>query len=155
MKKLLVCYFSATGTTKNVAEKISTLLNGDLFEIEPVLKYSNNDLDWMNKKSRSSVEMADDKSRPEIVHQVKNLEDYQKIIIGFPVWWYREPSIIDTFIEENSLERKEIYLFVTSGGSGVEECLDRLKKKYPYLNFKSGKRLNSSINESDVLSWIK
>ncbi len=155
MKKLLVCYFSATGTTKNVAEKISKLLNGSLFEIEPSLKYSPKDLDWMNKKSRSSIEMADDQSRPEILNTVKDIEDYQKVIIGFPVWWYREPSIIDTFIEENNLEGKEIYLFVTSGGSGVEECLVSLKKKYPHLNFISGKRLNSSINESDILSWIK
>ena len=97
MKKRLVCYFSATGVTKEVAEKVSQILSGDLFEIEPVLKYSSEDLDWTNKKSRSSVEMASEESRPEIVHQVKNLDEYQEVIIGFPVWWYREPSIIDTF----------------------------------------------------------
>ena len=155
MKKRLVCYFSATGVTKEVAEKVSQILSGDLFEIEPVLKYSSEDLDWTNQKSRSSVEMASEESRPEIVHQVKNLDEYQEVIIGFPVWWYREPSIIDTFMEENHLEGKDIYVFVTSGGSGVEECLVSLKKKYPSLHFVSGKRLNISLQESDIFSWIK
>ncbi len=155
MKKLLVCYFSATGNTKSVAEDISKLLNGDLFEIEPQIKYTSKDLDWTDKKSRSSMEMSDDKSRPEIKNKIENIDSYSKIIIGFPVWWYREPSIIDTFIEENSLEGKEIYLFVTSGGSRVEECLDSLEKKYSHLNFISGKTLNSSINEREILSWIK
>ena len=87
MKKLLVCYFSATGNTKSVAEDISKLLNGDLFEIEPQIKYTSKDLDWTDKKSRSSMEMSDDKSRPEIKNKIENIDSYSKIIIGFPVWW--------------------------------------------------------------------
>ena len=128
MNKLLICYFSATGTTKRVAEKLGEILNGDLFEIEPVNKYTNDDLDWTNKQSRSTLEMKDESSRPEVKGKVNNIEEYNKVIIGFPVWWYREPSIIDTFIEENDLKGKDIYVYVTSGGSTYEGSLKHLKE---------------------------
>ena len=113
-KKVLVCYFSATGTTKRVAEEIAKSVDGDLFEIEPVEKYTSEDLDWTNKSSRSMVEMEDVNSRPGIVKKVDNLGNYKKVIVGFPVWWYCEPSIIDTFMEENNFNGKSVYVFVTT-----------------------------------------
>ncbi len=133
-KKVLVCYFSATGTTKRVAEEIAKSVNGDLFEIEPVEKYTSEDLDWTNKSSRSMVEMEDVNSRPGIVKKVDNLGNYKKVIVGFPVWWYCEPSIIDTFMEENNFNGKSVYVFVTTGGSTVAGSFNSLKNKYNNVN---------------------
>lgn len=154
MDKLLICYFSATRTTKRVAEKLSEILNGDLFEIEPVNKYTSEDLDWTNKQSRSTLEMKNENSRPEVKGKVNNIEEYNKVVIGFPVWWYREPSIIDTFIEENNLKGKDIYVYVTSGGSTYEGSLKHLKEIYSELNFVGGKTLNR-IDENEIREWIK
>ena len=133
-KKVLVCYFSAIGTTKRVAEEIAKSVDGDLFEIEPVEKYTSEDLDWTNKSSRSTVEMEDVNSRPGIVKKVDNLGNYKKVIVGFPVWWYCEPSIIDTFMEENNFDGKDVYVFVTSGGSTVAGSFNSLKNKYNNVN---------------------
>ena len=154
MDKLLICYFSATGTTKMVAEKLSEILNGDLFEIEPVNKYTSEDLNWTNKQSRSTLEMNDESSRPEVKGKVNNIEEYNKVVIGFPVWWYREPSIIDTFIEENDLKGKDIYVYVTSGGSTYEGSLKHLKEMYGELNFVGGKTLNH-VDENEIREWVK
>ena len=145
MNKNLVCYFSATGTTKEVAEKIASIINADLFAIEPVNKYTSEDLDWTNKQSRSSIEMVDETSRPAIKNIVANITEYQNVVIGFPVWWYKEPAIIDTFIEENDLSNKQVYVYVTSGGSTVDGSLESLRQKYPNINFVSGKRLGMNI----------
>ena len=155
MEKTLVAYFSASGVTKTVAEKISKAVEGDLFEIEPVEKYTDADLDWMDKNSRSTIEMNDRSFRPPVKNKVENLEDYQKVVIGFPVWWYTAPTIINTFIEENDLTGKEIYVFCTSGSSGVDGSLNDLKKTYSNLNFVSGKRLTTSIGEGEISGWIK
>ena len=155
MSKILISYFSASGVTKSVAERISSIVNGDLFEIEPVNKYTNADLDWTNKQSRSSIEMNDKSSRPEVKNKVDNVDDYDTVLIGFPVWWYTAPTIINTFIEENNLENKKVYVFVTSGGSGVDESLNDLKSTYPNINFVSGKRLSSNVSETDITSWIE
>ncbi len=154
MNKILISYFSASGVTKNVAEKISSIVNGDLFEIEPVNKYTSADLDWTNKQSRSSIEMKDKSSRPEIKEKVNNINDYDTVLIGFPVWWYTAPTIINTFIEENNLENKKVYIFVTSGGSGVDESFNDLKSTYPNIDFVSGKRLAGNVSENDISSWI-
>ena len=154
MSKKLVCYFSASGTTKKVAQKISNILESDLFEIEPSEKYTSNDLDWTNKESRSSIEMANDNSRPNIKERVTNINDYDTIIIGFPVWWYREPSIIDTFIEENSLDGKKVYIFITSGGSSVDSSLESLRNKYKNINFVAGKRFTSNVVKNEIIDWI-
>lgn len=154
MNKNLVCYFSATGTTKEVAEKIASIINADLFAIEPVNKYTSEDLDWTNKQSRTSIEMADETSRPAIKNKVTNLTEYQNVIIGFPVWWYKEPAIIDTFIEENDLSNKQVYVYVTSGGSTVDGSLESLRQKYSNLNFVSGKRLDMNIEEQAILDWL-
>lgn len=155
MNKKLICYFSATGTTREAAEKLSQILQCDLFEIEPKEKYTDDDLDWTNNQSRTTKEMSDKDSRPSIKEKIKNIENYNEIILGFPVWWYKEPSIINTFIEENNLENKNVYIFVTSGGSTATESLEDLKKKYNKINFVSGKRINSNISENEVLEWIK
>ena len=154
MDKLLITFFSASGVTKEVAEKIATIVNGDLFEIEPVEKYTDADLNWMDKQSRSSIEMADKTSRPAIKNKVDNIDDYQKVIIGFPVWWYTAPTIINTFIEENNLQNKDIYIFVTSGGSSFGGSLKDLRASYPDLNFVNGIRF-TKVEESEVLDWLK
>ena len=153
MEKVLVCYFSATGTTKRVAVEIAKSVDGDLFEIEPVEKYTSEDLDWTNKSSRSTVEMEDINSRPSIVKKVDNLGNYKKVIVGFPVWWYCEPSIIDTFMEENNFDGKSVYVFVTSGGSTVEGSFISLKNKYNNVNFVSGKRF-SVVDKEEIKKWI-
>lgn len=153
MEKVLVCYFSATGTTKRVAEEIAKSVDGDLFEIEPVEKYTSEDLDWTNKSSRSTVEMEDVNSRPGIVKKVDNLGNYKKVIVGFPVWWYREPSIIDTFMEEKNFDGKSVYVFVTSGGSIVEGSFNSLKNKYNNVNFVSG-RIFSVVDKEKIKKWI-
>jgi flavodoxin len=154
MEKTLITYFSASGVTKEVAEKIATIIEGDLFEIEPVETYTDEDLNWMNKQSRTTLEMADKECRPAIKNKVNNLNEYNKIIIGFPVWWYTAPRIINTFIEENDLSGKEIYIFVTSGGSSFGGSLKDLKASYPNLNFVNGIRF-TSVKEQEVQDWLK
>jgi flavodoxin len=154
MKKL-VCYFSATGITKAVASMIAEFTESDLFEIEPVEKYTEADLDWQDESSRSSIEMKDKNSRPSIVNKVSNIDIYDEIIIGFPVWWYTAPTIINTFIEENDLSNKKIYVFVTSGGSTADGSFTDLSKKYPNLDFVSGKKLNRNVEKDDVINWLE
>ncbi len=155
MSKILVSYFSASGNTKRVAERISKAVSGDLFEIEPTVKYSNEDLDWTNNQSRSTIEMKDRDFRPPIKNKVDNINDYDKVIIGFPIWWYTAPTIINTFIEENDLSNKDIYIFVTSGGSSVNEGMDDLVKEYKNLNFVNGKRFVGTEEDDEYLSLIK
>ena len=154
MSKILISYFSASGVTKSVAEKIANAVNGDLFEIEPVQKYTPEDLDWTNKQSRSSIEMNNKSSRPQIVNKVPNIVDYDTVILGFPVWWYTAPTIINTFIEENNLEGKNIYVFVTRGGSGSEGSFRDLKITYKNLNFISNKRFTGRETDQDYINWI-
>lgn len=154
MSKVLVTYFSASGVTKGVAEKIATAIGGDLFEIEPEVKYTADDLNWNNKQSRSSIEMADKTSRPAVKNKVSNLDEYDTVIIGFPVWWYTAPSIVNTFIEENDFAGKNAYVFVTSGGSGYEGSFKDLKTAYPNINFISGKRFRGNEPEEEYKMWI-
>ena len=153
MNKKLVSYFSASGNTRRVAEKISSAVNGDIFEIEPKEKYTDKDLDWTDKQSRSSIEMNKN-IKPEIKKQISNLEEYNSIIIGFPVWWYKEPTIIDKFLDENNMNGKKIYVFVTSGGSSVDSTYKSLQNNYPNLNFIDGKRFTGKESEIDYKSWI-
>lgn len=155
MSKVLVSYFSASGVTKRVAEKIAKAIKGDLFEIEPTQKYTSEDLDWTNKQSRSSIEMQDKISRPQILNRISNITEYDTVVLGFPVWWYTAPTIINTFIEENNLEGKNIYIFVTSGGSGSEGSFEDLKKTYKNLNFISNKRFTGRETDEDYINWIK
>ena len=153
MNKKLVCYFSVSGNRRRVAEKISSAVNGDIFEIEPKEKYTDKDLDWTDKQSRSSIEMNKN-IKPEIKNQISNLEEYNSIIIGFPVWWYKEPTIIDKFLDENNMNGKKIYVFVTSGGSSVDSTYKSLQNNYPNLNFIDGKRFTGKESEIDYKSWI-
>ena len=154
MKKNLICYFSCSGVTKGVSEKLASFIDADLFEIVPVKAYTDEDLDWTNKSSRSTIEMNDESFRPKIKNKLDNIDNYEKIIIGFPVWWYREPSIIDTFIEEKNLTGKEIYIFVTSGSSSSESSFDSLKNKYIELNLKGHIRLNNNFTKEEINYWL-
>ena len=153
MSKILVSYFSASGTTKKVAEKVATAVNGDLFEIEPKEKYTKEDLDWTNKQSRSSIEMNNN-IKPEIENKVSNLEKYDKIVLAFPVWWYKEPTIIDKFLEENDMTGKNIYVFVTSGSSPIDSTYKGLQNNFPNLNFISGKRFTGNESEEEYKTWL-
>ena len=141
--------FFRNRNNKKIAKEIAQKLNTDIFEIEPLELYTKEDLDWTNKNSRSSMEMRNDKSRPRIKNKIENIEEYNKVILGFPIWWYKAPTIINAFIEENNLENKEIYVFVTSGGSGITDTFNNLKKDYPNLNFIKGKRL-----ETSEIDWV-
>ena len=154
MNSILVSYFSASGVTKEIASFIATKKGADLFEIEPTTKYSAEDLDWTNKNSRSTIEMNDKSFRPPIKRKAENIDNYNTIIIGFPVWWYTAPPIINTFIEENDLSNKKIYVFVTSGGSSSEGSFNDLKNTYPDLNFISSRRFNKSITLEEINDWL-
>lgn len=154
MDRKLICYFSCSGITKKVAENIKEVIDGDLFEIEPVDEYTEEDLDWTNENSRSSLEMKDSACRPKIKNKLENLEFYDTIILGFPIWWYTYPSIISTFLEENDLSGKKIYVYATSGSSTIDTAYNNLVTNYPNLNFVSGLRLTpNSTNELD--DWLK
>ena len=142
MNKILISYFSASGVTKSVASKISTTLNGDLFEIIPQEKYSDEDLNWHNNNSRSSVEMNDETTRPKILNKIDSIFDYDIFLIGFPIWWDLPPRIINTFIEDNKLTNKKVYIFATSGGSTISNSFNYLKQTYPNINFINGKLLS-------------
>lgn len=127
MPKTLVTYFSASGVTKKKAEKIAKYLCADLFEIKPKAAYTKADLNWMDKKSRSSIEMADKSSRPEIADDDAHIENYDVVYVGFPIWWYIAPTIINTFLEKYDFSGKKIVLFATSGGSGWGKTIDNIK----------------------------
>lgn len=154
MNKCLVAYFSASGTTKRIAETIAKVSGGDLFEIEPKKKYTDEDLNWMNKNSRSSVEMADKNCRPEINNKI-DISKYDYIFIGFPIWWYREPSIIDTFVESYDFSNKTIIPFATSGSSGIGEAPKNIQKLVPNAKVLSSKRLSVNVSENELNSWIE
>ena len=141
--KTLVAYFSATNTTKRVAEELSAKLGCDLYEIKPIRPYTDADLNWMDKASRSSVEMKDKSSRPEIVKGDVDLAGYDRILIGYPVWWYTAPTIINTFLEAYDFSGKEIVIWATSGGSGLGKAKDDLSKSTT-ATVKNGKLLNTS-----------
>lgn len=141
MKKL-VAYFSAGGVTKKAAERLANAVGADLFEIEAKLPYTKEDLDWMDKNSRSTLEMKDANSRPQIAKKCVNMDEYTTIYLGFPIWWYVAPTIIDTFLESYDFTGKTIVPFATSGGSGMGKTVDVLKKVCPAASWKSGVMVN-------------
>ena len=151
--KTLVAYFSASGTTKQVAKKISQVISGDIFEIEPKERYTSEDLDWTNKESRSSIEMNNN-IKPEILNKISNLDEYDKVVIGFPIWWYKEPTIIDKFLEENDMTNKNIYIFVTSGGSSIDTTYKSLINNFPNLNFIKGLRFKGNESDEEYKQFI-
>lgn len=149
----LVAYFSATGTTKGVAQKLARVTGGDLWEIEPLEPYTDADLDWRDDNSRSSVEMRDLSSRPAIKSTNADMEKYDTVYIGFPIWWYTAPTIINTFIESHDLAGKTLILFATSGGSSIDRSVKDLRTTYPSLNWKGGKLLNRAT-ETSISQWV-
>lgn len=150
-KKTLVAYFSATGTTAEAARQLAKAADADLYEIRPQQPYTDADLDWNDKQSRSSVEMKDRKSRPAIKGRLENAAQYDTVYIGFPIWWYTAPTIINTFIEQTDLAGKTIITFATSGGSSVSKATRDLKSAYPNLTWKEGGLLNErSLSEAQA-----
>ena len=150
-KKILVAYFSASGTTARVAEEIASAIDADLYEICPEVPYSSADLNWMDKKSRSSVEMNDPSSRPAIAAPVQDMAQYDTVFIGFPVWWYVEPRIVDTFLESYDFSGKTLIPFATSGGSGIEQAQRSLQSHCPAASWAKGRLLN----RSGAAAWAK
>ena len=147
MNKTLIAYFSASGETGKLAKTLSAVTGGDLFEIRPETAYTSADLNWMDKKSRSSLESADEDCRPAIEGGAFNLSGYDRVYIGFPIWWYTAPRVIQSFIETNDLSGKEIYLFATSGGSDAAKALSDMKKLYPTLSFMGASLLNGPVTK--------
>ena len=154
MSKILVTYFSASGVTKSVAKRLANIVNGDLYEIDPKERYTDEDLDWRNKQSRSSLEMKNNESRPEIILKNIDIDNYDTILIGFPIWWGIAPRVVNTFIESINLNGKTIIPFCTSGGSGMSYCENDLRKTYPNFNWKQGKRLFGNEDEDTIKNWI-
>ena len=152
MSDVLVTYFSASGVTKKVAEKIAGENGYDIFEIEPVDPYTAEDLDYTNSSSRSTVEMNDKTFRPPIA-ETCDVSGYDTVVIGFPVWWYTAPTIINTFIESVDLSGKTIKAFCTSGGSGIDKCVSDLQESYPELNFAKGMRFIGNVSKAK--EWIE
>ncbi len=151
--KTLVAYFSASGVTKGVAQTLAEVAGADLHEITPEKRYTDADLDWHNKQSRSSVEMADKNSRPAITDKLENMADYDVIYVGFPIWWYTAPTIINTFMESYDFKGKTVIPFATSGGSTIEQACKDLKAAYPDVNWKDGKLLNNAT-ATDLQKWV-
>ena len=152
MKTLVAC-FSATGTTAAVAKDLAEVTGATLYEIKPAEKYTAADLDWRDKQSRSSLEMRDRSSRPAIVKDLDDAGSYDVIYIGFPVWWYTAPTLINTFIEAYGFQGKTVIFFATSGGSSIDKANAEFKKQYPDINWKAGKTLNAASRE-DIKAWV-
>ena len=151
-KKTLIAYFSASGVTKGVAQRLAQVTGGDLYEITPEQPYTDADLNWHDSTSRSSVEMKDLSSRPAIKGRVNNLADYDVVYVGFPIWWYTAPTIVNTFIEANDLKGKTVIPFATSGGSTIEKACNDLKNAYPDINWGEGRLLNNAT-EAELKEW--
>ena len=155
MSKALVAYFSASGVTGKVAENLASAIGADIYEIKPVQKYIKADLNWMDKKSRSSVEMNDRSSRPAIENKVDQMADYDVVFVGFPIWWYREPSIIDTFMEAYDFSGKTVVPFATSGGSGLGDSAANMQALAKGSKVVEGKRFGRSASASELRSWAE
>jgi len=155
MSKTLVAYFSASGVTGSVARTLSDALRADLYEIIPAVRYTDADLDWRNANSRSSIEMRDKSSRPEIADTPANIADYDTILLGFPIWWYVAPTIVNTFLEKHDFTGKKIILFATSGGSDFGKTIDSLKDSVPGAVIEEGMLQRSKQDLDAWKSWAK
>lgn len=151
--RILVAYFSATGTTAETARRLAAATGADLFAITPEQPYTAADLDWHNARSRSSVEMNDPQSRPALAGTCKRMADYGVVFIGFPVWWDLAPTVVNTFIESHDLRGKTVIPFATSGGSSITNSVRMLKRSYPDLDWRDGKLLNRS-DEATIRRWV-
>ena len=154
MSKKLVAYFSASGVTEKMAKTLAEVTGADLFEIQPAVPYTTADLDWMNKKSRSSVEMSNPDSRPEIGNKIPDMGQYDTVFVGIPIWWYVAPTIINTFLESYDFTGKKIATFATSGGSGMGKTDSILKKCAPNADWKEGKRFGSA-DKNALKAWAE
>ena len=154
MSKKLVAYFSASGVTASVAKKLAEASGAELYEIKPAVKYTSADLNWQNSNSRSSVEMKDKKSRPELADKNAKFDGVDVVFLGFPIWWYVAPTIINTFLEAYDFSGKKIILFATSGGSGFGKAVDGLKPSAPNAEIREGKLFRSSVSVDDLKKWV-
>lgn len=153
MSKKLVAYFSASGTTAGVAERLAKAAGAELYEIKPAVPYSKADLNWMNKQSRSSVEMRDHSSRPALTDTNAKIADFDTIFIGFPIWWYIAPTIINTFLEAYDFSGKKIILFGTSGGSGFGKTVDSLQPSAPQAEFIAGEIFSKNVDKNKLRAF--
>ena len=154
MSKKLVAYFSVSGTTTAAAKTLSEAAEAGLYEIKPQTPYTRADLNWQDKKSRSSVEMNDRSSRPPLADKNAYVEDYDTIFLGFPIWWYTAPTIINTFLESYDFTGKTIILFATSGGSGFGKTAADLKDSAPGAVIRDGKLLNGRQTRESLAAWV-
>lgn len=155
MSKKLTAYFSASGVTAKAAKTLAEAAGTDLFEIKPAVPYTSADLNWMDKKSRSSVEMNDLSFRPEIAEALSNMNEYDVIFLGFPIWWYIAPTIINTFLEGYDLTGKKIVLFATSGGSGFGKTAEKLADSCKGAQLITGRLLNGAVDKADLAQWAE
>ena len=156
MKKALVAYFSASGVTEKVAKELARTAGADLFEIKPESPYTAEDLDWRNKQSRSTLEMADPDCRPAIVGGVEDMGAYDTVYVGFPIWWGREPSVVDTFLDSADFTGKKIVPFCTSGGSGIGKTAERIRSIVGEgVIVDEGRRLGGDVSEEDLKIWTE
>lgn len=155
MNNVLVAYFSATGTTAELADKLAKVTGAKLHEIKPQQPYTSADLDWMNKKSRSSVEMNDKSFRPAIANQMENMAQYDTIFLAFPIWWYVAPTIINTFLEQYDLTGKKIIPVATSGGSGMGNTNKELVQSCAGAELKEGKVFSVHVSENELKTWAE
>lgn len=155
MSEILVAYFSATGITEKLAKKIANVVDGDLHEIHPEIPYSAADLDWMNKNSRSSVEMNDRSFRPAIANKLESTENIKILILAFPIWWYIAPTIINTFLEQYDWNDKIIIPVATSGSSGMGNTNAELESSCPGAILKDGKRFDVNVSEKEIKAWFE
>lgn len=153
MSKRLVAYFSASGVTGKVAKMVAEAAGADLYEIRPKQLYTKADLNWMDQNARSTIEMKDKKIRPEIVDTDAKIAEYDEILIGFPIWWYVAPTIINTFLEKYDFTGKKIVLFATSGGSGFGNTVKELEPSAPGATIVEGKLLNNA-NKQQIEDWV-
>jgi flavodoxin len=151
--KVLVVYFSASGVTRGVAERLAAVTGANLYEIKPMKPYTAADLDWRNKQSRSSLEMTDQNSRPAIAKTLADLQGYDVVYVGFPIWWNTRPAIINTFMESYDFKGKTVIPFATSGSSSIIKACEDLKKAYPLVNWKAGRLLNNASKE-EMKEWV-
>ena len=155
MSKKLVAYFSASGVTAQVAKKLAEAVGADLFEIAPKVPYTKADLDWMDAKSRSTVEMKDPGSRPELAAVLPNAADYDTVYVGFPIWWYVAPTIVNTFLESIDLSGKTVVPFATSGGSGMGKTNEHLAPSCKGAKLLNGKVFKRSVSREELAAWAE
>lgn len=155
MSKTLVAFFSASGVTRQVAQKLAAAAQADLYEIKPAVPYTQADLNWRDKSSRSSVEIQNLAIRPQLADTDAKIEQYDRILLGYPIWWYMAPTIINTFLESYDFSGKSIILFATSGGSGFGKSIEELSPSCPNAVIREGRMLNGNPSEQELRQWVE